>query len=171
MTINERVKLIRKNKKLSMDAFGAKIGIKRSAVSRLESGQNNASGRTIKAICREFNVREDWLLNGTGEMYEDDGSLDALIQEFGFSEREKKFTQLFLTLDETKRRAALHYLSDVIDALNAQRAKTKDAESSVVIQAQSIFEKLKPEYKKYVLKQIDELLEIQDKENKEDTKQ
>ena len=66
MEIYERVHHLRKHVlKMTMDAFGAKIGIKRSAVSRLESGQNNASGRTIKAICREFNVREDWLLNGT----------------------------------------------------------------------------------------------------------
>lgn len=64
--INERIALVRKKQNLSMEEFGERIGIKKSSVSLLESGKNNPSERTIKLICSEFNVNEDWLRDGTG---------------------------------------------------------------------------------------------------------
>ena len=53
-----------------MDKFGKRIGLTRSAISKIESG-GNPSEQTIISICREFNVNEEWLRNGTGNMYLD----------------------------------------------------------------------------------------------------
>lgn len=64
--INQRIKLIRKKVPLSQDEFGAKIGITKSSVSLLESGRNNPSDQTIKLICQQFNINEDWLRDGAG---------------------------------------------------------------------------------------------------------
>ena len=168
MTVNERIKFIRKEKKLTMEAFGKRIGVNKTSISMIESGQNKPSGRTIRAICREFNIREEWLVNGTGEIYEINATLDALIQEFGFGEREKHLAELFLTLDANKRNIALEYVSEVVDALNSKKLRMEGNELvGETPEAESLFTRLRPEYKKYVLKQIDELLEIQDKENEE----
>ena len=51
-----------------MDDFGKRIGIGKSSVSTIESGKNNPSDQTVHFICREFNVNENWLRTGEGEM-------------------------------------------------------------------------------------------------------
>ena len=67
--MNNRIKSIRDNASLSTRAFGEKIGISSAGVSKLESGANNPSEQTIRAICSVFGVRRDWLETGEGEMY------------------------------------------------------------------------------------------------------
>lgn len=52
-----------------MRAFGERVGIGGSSVMRIESGANNPSEQTIRAICSEFGIRRDWLETGDGEMY------------------------------------------------------------------------------------------------------
>lgn len=68
MTQNERVREVRKSYSLTLDKFGERIGLKKSAVSLIESGKNSLTDANIKSICREFNVSEEWLRNGTGDM-------------------------------------------------------------------------------------------------------
>lgn len=69
MTIGERIKAVRTSKKLTLDKFGEKIGIKKSSLSQIENGKVNVTDRVIKSICREFNVNEHWLLTGEGDMF------------------------------------------------------------------------------------------------------
>lgn len=68
--MNKRIKALRESLGLSMEKFGAKIGLTRSAISKIESG-SNPSDQTIMSICREFNVNEEWLRNGNGDMFLD----------------------------------------------------------------------------------------------------
>lgn len=66
--LKERIKKIRKEANLSMEKFGKKIGITKSSVSMLESGRNAPSEQTIKLICFEFGINENWLRTGEGKM-------------------------------------------------------------------------------------------------------
>ena len=81
--MNNRIKQLRESAGLSTRAFAAKIGISSSSISKLESGENNPSERTIRLICSEFNVRRDWLLTGEEPMRlppdEDDEIVDAVL--------------------------------------------------------------------------------------------
>jgi hypothetical protein len=79
--MGERVKELRKVLGLSGEKFGEKIGLKRNSLSQIETGKNNLSEQNILAICREFNVNEEWLRTGTGEMFKD-MSLDEEIINF-----------------------------------------------------------------------------------------
>ena len=65
--MNNRVKQIRLKLGLSMETFGTRIGITRSAISRIEAGIVNVTNQNITAICREFNVK--WLRSGEGDMF------------------------------------------------------------------------------------------------------
>lgn len=68
--MNNRFKQIRLEKNLSQEEFGRKIGIEsRAHISSLESGNRNITDRIVNDTCREFKVNEDWLRNGTGEMF------------------------------------------------------------------------------------------------------
>ena len=88
--MNNRIKLLRKTLGLTQENFAQKIGITKSSVSLLESGQNKASSQTIFILCKEFNVNEEWLRNGTGEMFNDEdkeleyylGQISADTDEF-----------------------------------------------------------------------------------------
>ena len=79
--MNERVKELRKALGLSGEKFGEKIGLKKVAVSQIETGRNNLTEQNIISICREFNVNEEWLRYGTGKMFKEK-SLDEEIISF-----------------------------------------------------------------------------------------
>ena len=54
---------------LTKTAFAQRINISQPMVSNIALGTKTPSDRTIADICREFNVREEWLRTGEGEMY------------------------------------------------------------------------------------------------------
>ena len=69
MTEKERIKSLRKSLNLTLEEFGKRLGVGKSAISDIERGRNNISVQMIRSICREFNVSETWLRTGEGEMY------------------------------------------------------------------------------------------------------
>ena len=69
MTQGERVREIRKTLNLTLDKFGEKLGVGKAALSRIENGSNNVTDQMLKSICREFNVREEWLRTGELPMF------------------------------------------------------------------------------------------------------
>lgn len=65
----ERVKELRKILKCSQTDFGAKIGLSQNYIWMIEKGERIPSDRTVADICRVFNVNEDWLRTGEGDMF------------------------------------------------------------------------------------------------------
>ena len=68
MDIGSRIKQVRKEASLTQGEFGARIGISLSGVSSLEVGKNTPSEQPIRAICSEFSINRDWLVDGVGAM-------------------------------------------------------------------------------------------------------
>lgn len=69
--MNERVKTLRVALSLSQAELGKRLGVTGTAISRIEIGNRTVTEQMILAICREFNVNEKWLRDGTGEMFSD----------------------------------------------------------------------------------------------------
>lgn len=69
MTSNERVRVVRKSLGLTLEKFGARLGVGKGAMSQIENGTNNLSHRMLLSICREYGVSESWLRTGEGEMF------------------------------------------------------------------------------------------------------
>lgn len=65
-----RVKKLRKELGLTLEKFGKPLGVGKTAISKIENGENNLTDQMIISICREFNVNEKWLRDGEGEMFE-----------------------------------------------------------------------------------------------------
>lgn len=78
--LNERIKLVRIKKSLNQTDFAKRLSISRSAVCKIESGENSPSEQTINLICKEFNVNSEWLRTGKGEMFIEK-SKDILISD------------------------------------------------------------------------------------------
>lgn len=81
--MNERVKGLRKALGLSGEKFGERLGVTRSAISDIERGRNSLSEGNILSICREFNVNEEWLRYGNGEMFIETKSDNELFKWAG----------------------------------------------------------------------------------------
>lgn len=67
--MNERLKKLRKALDLTQQEFADRIGSKRNTVAKYETEANMPSTAVVSLICREFNVSEDWLRNGVGDMF------------------------------------------------------------------------------------------------------
>ena len=70
MTQGERIKKIRKHLDLTMEKFGERLGVGKTAISNIENNNRNLTDQMAISICREFNVNETWLRTGEGEMFE-----------------------------------------------------------------------------------------------------
>ena len=79
--MNQRLKELRKTLNLTQQEFADKLGIKRNTVATYEVGKSNPSDAAVLLICREFNVNEEWLRNGIGEMFSQRDKLQV-ISEF-----------------------------------------------------------------------------------------
>lgn len=69
MKIGQRVKSIRISQDLTQRAFADRLGISDGALSQIESGRTVPSDQTIRSICREFGVSEEWLRTGEGDPF------------------------------------------------------------------------------------------------------
>lgn len=54
---------------MPQDTFAKKVGLTKNYISLVETGNRSLADRTVKDICRIFDVNEEWLRNGTGEMF------------------------------------------------------------------------------------------------------
>lgn len=77
--MNSRIKELRNLLGLTQTEFGNKIGIKTSSLSDMERSQARVTQRTIISICSVFNVNENWLKTGEGEIF---NRMDKNYEEF-----------------------------------------------------------------------------------------
>ncbi len=128
--MNKRLKTLRKNLALSQEAFGGRLGVTGTAISRMEIGNRAVTEQMILAICREFNVNEEWLRTGNGEMF-----LDFTEDEFSKAAAPlsndpfiRSLIVEYWKLDENSKklfRDFIHKLSDDMRGLE-QTAATKE---------------------------------------------
>ena len=67
-TITDRIILVLEDSGLKKVQFAEKLSVSQAYISQLCSGARIPSDRTIADICREFNVRREWLETGEGDM-------------------------------------------------------------------------------------------------------
>lgn len=67
--MKDRIKKVRKNFGLTQSDFGARVGVKGNTIGNYETDLRKPSDAVIFSICREFNINEEWLRTGKGEMF------------------------------------------------------------------------------------------------------
>lgn len=104
--MNERIKKLRKHLDMTQQEFADRIKVKRNTVATYEMGRTGISDAAISLICKEFNVNEEWLRNGTGEMFLE---MDPEIQLMEWAGRvlgdrsgsfKKSFVKMLMSLTE-----------------------------------------------------------------------
>lgn len=86
--MNSRIRELRKTLKLTQKEFGATIGLKPSTINDIEHSRCKVNDRLFIALCSKFNVNEEWLKTGIGEMF--------VIEDKKFNE----FFEIYKTLSK-----------------------------------------------------------------------
>lgn len=82
--MNERLKELRLFLNISQTELAERIGVGRSAISRLENGSNSFTNQMVSSICREFGVSENWLRYGKGEMFAEISKAEKAARFVGY---------------------------------------------------------------------------------------
>lgn len=105
--MNERLKKLRKTLELTQQEFADKLRVPRNTIGGYEVGKSNPSDAAVNNICNTFNVNENWLRTGEGEMFIEmtrDEEIAAFVAKTLHSEEDsfkKRFISMLSALDES----------------------------------------------------------------------
>ena len=131
MTQGERVKEIRRSLKLTLEKFGERLGVGKTAISKIEKGENNLSSQMMKAICNEYRVNYEYLESGIGEIFSDvpQTVVDELCAQYDLDELDRIMIQEYLKLDESSRNVLKAYIRSIMKRVGSDDTQSKiDAE-------------------------------------------
>ena len=104
LDIHERIRFLRKEKlQITQEALGEPLGLTRANIANIEAGRIAVTERVLISICDKFNVNEEWLRNGTGDMFIEMNRQQKLANMTAmlFKEEETSFkNRLFNALSE-----------------------------------------------------------------------
>ena len=103
--MKERILAVRKALKLNQKEFAEQLGMNRTTLSMIEVGDNVLTEKNIKLICMIYNVNENWLRTGKGEM-------------FAASPYEKEFFVIYNNLPPDIQKALLRLAKDLLASQN-----------------------------------------------------
>lgn len=122
--MKDRLKEVRKSLNLTMERFGEKLGVTRTAISNIENGHRSLTEQMFRSICREFNVNENWLRTGEGTMFNKE-SIDEEIAGFvgkTLSEEENSFKRSFILALSKLNADEWKMIENFIDEIKKNRA-------------------------------------------------
>lgn len=139
MSINERVREVRRTLGLTQKDFGKKLAIAQSYLTNIETGRREVTEKIQKLICLQFDVNEDWLRTGQGEMFtESDATiLHDLQEQYNLDDFGMRFMEAFLKLSPEQRAVIQDFASAIVET---REKNTADPEQTI--------EQLEAEYKK-----------------------
>ncbi len=111
MNIQERLRYLRKHLNLTTRAFGAAISMSGGAITNMEKGTRNVTERTIRDVCREYNVNPDWLVNGVGPMFQD------ITDELDISDEVKQLAKQYSMLSSDDRKLVKEMINSLAEKI------------------------------------------------------
>lgn len=126
--MHERIRKLRRILDLTQEKFAERIGIKRNTVATYESGRNEPVDSVVALICREFHVNEEWLRNGTGEMFAQDSEdeMQVLTEKYSLSAADRILIEKFVSLKADTRNAILEFMADVVASIQESEEDFSD---------------------------------------------
>lgn len=124
MTQGERVKEIRKTLDLTLEKFGERLGVGKTAISNIEKGNRNLTEQMAKSICREYSVDYIWLTTGDSEMFlESDDDFMERIDRIMASENDARKNMIKALLNASD--SDIESLNSLIDYYISLREEIK----------------------------------------------
>lgn len=136
MNERERIKDLRLRLKLTMEEFGKRLGIQKSAVSKIENGSVSLTDQNRIAICREFGVNEDWLRYGSGDPFvklSRDEQIEKMVNEIMRDKPEsfkRRYISALAALDESGWTALEKFVDSIIE-VNKEKPQPVAAQNDI----------------------------------------
>lgn len=113
-----RILELRKELGLTQEEFARRLGITGSGLSNIEKGKRGLTEQMTLAICREFNVNEQWLRTGEGEMINklpEGSELGTYIGQILMSDDEfiKNIIINYMKLDEDSKKIVRDFIKSL----------------------------------------------------------
>ena len=123
MSVNQRIRQVRKHFDMQQSEFGERLGLSQTGVSWLEREGNTVSEQTIRLLHLDFHVSEEWLRTGDGPMFsaEDDSPLERLCREYAVSDCERRILELYFSFDPKRRKMVCDFVDDFFKKAMAER--------------------------------------------------
>ena len=121
--MEERIKELRRELKLTQQAFADRIGVKRNTIGQYEIGRNIPTDTVIALICREFNVNKEWLLTGKGEIFAPDASseIEALSKKYHLSNAMQIFIEKLVNTSPEVQDALIGLISETAAGIQSMK--------------------------------------------------
>ena len=124
--MTERIKELRKTLGLTQQEMADKVGVKRNTIAQYEIGRNPPTDTVVTLICREFDVNEEWLRTGEGDMFvmrSRDEELSAFFE--GLMNGQSDFTHRLISVLSRLDESEWELLEKMADKLMAELQKEK----------------------------------------------
>ena len=110
-SLGERIKKLRIVLCLSQREFGKRIGIVKTAVTKIENGEKSPRVHRFMSICWVFDVNESWLKDGIGDMFLNTSKdlFDQLANKYNLNEFDIKVIKRYVNFSKEQR----HLIKDI----------------------------------------------------------
>lgn len=123
-TVGERIKKIRKDRKLTQKAFAEQLKMSENYIWQIEKGDREPSLKVLRLICSIYNVDEIWLRTGTGEMFAPKTRREELEEIFHHCEigtdAKARLIRAMAQLPDSAAEAFLAYVEALVKALSEE---------------------------------------------------
>lgn len=126
--MDERIKQLRAYLGLTQQEFAEKLGMKRNSIANYETGRNEPIDAVVALICKTFNVNEQWLRTGEGEMLVQLSPSEELAAFTAQLQREDSFRRRFIAALSTLDPDAWDYVERFMRQLIEENKEKTNAE-------------------------------------------
>ena len=130
MSINKRIKKLRKELKMNQTQFAKKIGISQTNLSWLEQDGHKVLERNIRQIAMVFKVREEWLRTGLGEKFEASGVLEEFFSDPTLDEIDKKILRSYIEMKPGQRQYIKNWIMSIVKVTEDEENIVSEDEKS-----------------------------------------
>ncbi|MBQ1920672.1 MAG: helix-turn-helix transcriptional regulator [Selenomonas sp.] len=119
MSTGERLKTIRKGLNLNQTDFGARINLSQTTIGQYEKETRPITERVISQLIAEYNINEEYLRHGTGEMFVSRRAdiVAELAAKLQLTAREQQLLLAYSTIPADKRELLLNLAQDLFARL------------------------------------------------------
>lgn len=138
--MKNRLKQLRKALDLTQTEFAERIGTVQNTITGYESGRRNPSGPVISAICKEFNVNEEWLRTGSGEMFAPDpgDELEALAKKYNISGAVAVLVEKLVNLAPDRQAVVTDFLIEFASGIQSMKDAGRDPAGNAFPQGEAL---------------------------------
>lgn len=147
MSIGERLKLIRKESGLNQTEFGARINLSQTTIGLYESDNRVITDRALSQICSTFNINEEWLKTGEGEMRRATSPL--FLRDSSLDATDREIIESYIRMTPTQRQFIKDWIRRIADTMSAAEEKERADAAAIRTEAHRL---------------LDEQLDVEEKE-------